>query len=174
MPRKTQRSKPRAPQKTKIKTRKRQLAVIGIGNPLMGDDGAGIQALELLTPKDLPKNVKIVDAGTGGMSLLHILSNYDAVVIADAVDMGLRPGEVKAFSPNDVISLKNTRNISTHETDILQILTLAQQLQQCPGRITICAIQPKLIAQTTGLSTEIRKRIPDLIALISSEIWKYT
>jgi len=71
------------------------MAVIGIGNPLMRDDGAGLSVIDLLSRE--PKNVAIVDAGTGGMMLLHILPDLDVAVIVDAVDFGGKPGEIRTF-----------------------------------------------------------------------------
>lgn len=141
-------------------------AIIGVGNPLMGDDGAGILVLKMLIGKALPRGIEIIDAGTGGMTLLHLLTKYDPVVIVDAVDMGLKPGELRTFSPSDVVSLKKERKVSLHETDVFEMIMLARQLGQCPAKITICAIQPRTIRTTSGLSREVRENMPDLAARV--------
>lgn len=170
--RKKKRTKKRtAPSSSFTSTRK--LAVIGIGNPLMGDDAAGILALEKLLKTDLPRGTKIIDAGTGGMSLLHILSKYDAVVIADAVDMGLRVGQVRVFSPNEVVPGKTRERFSIHEGDFLEVVKVAQQLDECPEKIRICAIQPKLIKPSSGLTREVQEALPRLAQRVTSELWKF-
>lgn len=137
-----------------------RVAVIGVGNPLMGDDGAGIAVLKLLSKRDLPRGTEILDMGTGGMALLHALAHFDAIVIADAVDMDTKPGTVRTFSPDDVVSVKELRRLSLHEGDIFETIVLARQLGQCPEKITICAIQPKSIAPKIGMTRSVRGKLP--------------
>ena len=128
----------------------------------MGDDAAGTMVLKMLSEKGLPRGIDIVDAGTGGITLLHLLAKYHSVVIVDAVDMGLKPGELRTFSPDDAISIKGERKFSLHEADVFEMIMLASQLGQCPAKITICAIQPRTIRLTRGLSREVREEILDL------------
>jgi hydrogenase maturation protease len=149
-----------------LRISKHKTAIIGVGNPLMGDDAAGILVLKMLIGKRLLRGIEIVDAGTGGMTLLHLLAKYNAVVIVDAVDMGLKPGELRTFSPDDAISLKEKRKFTLHNADILEIIMLAKQLGQCPSKITICAIQPRTIRPARGLSREVSDKMPDLAARV--------
>ena len=68
--------------------------VIGLGNPLMGDDGLGLAALERLAADwVLPPGVELVDGGTWGLNLLPLLEAADQVLFLDAVDVGKAPGE---------------------------------------------------------------------------------
>ena len=134
----------------------------------MGDDAAGILVLKMLSEKGLRRSIDVVDAGTGGMTLLHLLTRYDSVVIVDAVDMGLKPGELRTFSPDDAISIKGERKFSLHEADVLETIMLARQLDQCPAKIAICAIQPRTIRPTRGLSKEVREKMPDLVDCVLS------
>ena len=89
-----------------------RLAVIGVGNPLVADEGVGIAVIEELGKRDLPDSVELVDAGSAGMSLLHIIKDYDAVIIIDAADFGGEPGEVRTFTPDEVRSVKAMRRES--------------------------------------------------------------
>ena len=136
----------------------------------MADDGAGIAVLELIMGMGMPKGVDVVDAGTGGIALLHILANRDAVVIADAVDMGLRPGIVRIFSPDDVVSVKELKRLSLHEGDVFETIVLARRLDQCPAKIIICAIQPKSIAPKIGLTAPVRKGLPEFARAIGNAV----
>ncbi|MFH0815677.1 MAG: hydrogenase maturation protease [Methanobacteriota archaeon] len=137
-------------------------AVIGIGNPLMCDDGAGIEVLDALRKMTLPAGVDILDCGTGGMALLHALADYRAVAIVDAVDFGGRPGEVKSFSPDDAVSIKELKRLSLHEGDAFETIVLARRLGQCPENIVICAIQPKRIEPRHGMTRDVRSKLPEL------------
>ena len=137
---------------------------------MMADDGAGIAVLELLAEKKVPGGVDVIDAGTGGMSLLHVLADFDFVVIADAVDMGMRPGTVRSFSPDDVVSVKELRRISLHEGDVFEILIVARRLGQCPDNVVICAIQPKRVEPGIGLSPPVREGLRRLSSAISDAV----
>ena len=145
---------------------KPRAAVLGVGNPLMCDDGAGIEVLEALRKMTLPSGVEILDCGTGGMTLLHALADYRAVVIVDAVDFGGKPGEVKSFSPDDAVSIKELKRLSLHEGDAFETIVLARRLGQCPDRITICAIQPKRIEPRQGMTGAVRSSIPELASQV--------
>ena len=135
-------------------------AVIGIGNILMGDDGAGVRVLELL-PERVPK----IDLATGGMRLLHKLEGLNTAIIVDAVDFGGEPGEVTVFLPETVKSLKAT-GYSLHDVDILKVLELAKELEKSPRNIFIVAIQPANVGYQEGLSPEVQAALPKLASEI--------
>ena len=62
-----------------------RLLILGLGNPLMGDDGAGIQIVEELKKSDLPEYVDVIDGGTAGVGLIDLMSGYSRVIVVDAV-----------------------------------------------------------------------------------------
>lgn len=148
----------------------KRIAVIGIGNPLRRDDGAGISVLELLS--GMPENAAIVDAGTGGFKLLHVLSDLDAAVLVDAADFGGEAGEVRSFPVSQVVSTKALPGLSLHEGDIMKVIEMARWLDQCPREIIICAIQPKEVADGIELSEPVRKSIPELANAVKDAVDK--
>lgn len=143
-----------------------RVAVIGIGNPLMGDDGAGVAVLDLLAKK-VPKGVELLDLGTGGMNLLHKLEGLDLAIIVDAVDFGGKPGQIKIFEPDDVDTSKEL-GVSLHDADILKIIQLAKEMGKCPEKIFIAAIQPASVSPAMELSSGIKKKLP----MLADEILK--
>lgn len=142
-------------------------AIIGIGNTLMSDDGAGVRVLEHLG--DLPEHVSVVELATGGMTLLHHLEDYERVFIVDAVDFGGRPGEIRVFNPEEVRTLK-TVGYSLHDLDILKVLDLAKQLGMLPELVRIIAIQPASLEMKEGLTPDVEAALPQLALAISREI----
>lgn len=49
-----------------------QVLILGVGNILMSDEGAGVRAVEILQEKyTIPESVEIIDGGTSGMELLR-------------------------------------------------------------------------------------------------------
>ncbi|TVQ69240.1 MAG: hydrogenase maturation protease [Balneolaceae bacterium] len=145
----------------------KKTAVIGIGNTLMSDDGAGVRVLEHLD--DLPDHVSIVELAAGGMILLHHLEDYDCVIIADAVDFGGEPGEIRVFSPDEVRTIK-TVGYSLHDLDILKVLELAAKLGMLPESVRIAAIQPASLEMKEGLTPPVEAALPKLARKISEQV----
>src|SRR5262245_6447568 len=76
-----------------MSTNKHGVVVIGLGNPLMGDDGLGIAVLERLrTEYVLPAEVELVEGGTWGLNLLPVIEVAESLILIDAIDTGVAPG----------------------------------------------------------------------------------
>lgn len=131
-------------------------AVISTGNPTMGDDGMGKAVLDMLEGEGAPEGFDLVDAGTGGMILLHILKDYDGVIILDAVDFGGQPGEVVIFTPEKAVSVKSLKRYSLHEGDLMQVINLSKKVGESPETIYIIGVQPRSLDMVNELSTEVQ------------------
>lgn len=79
---------------------KKKIGIIGLGNPLHRDDGVGLLLLQRLQTQriDLPKNIEYIEGGISGMNLLHLLTQFDTVLLIDAVDFKGKPGDARVFS----------------------------------------------------------------------------
>jgi len=134
-----------------------RVAIIGIGNPMMSDDGIGPRLIAEL--QGSVPDVDLIDMGTGGMQLVHVLAGYDSVVIIDSADMGLSPGESRVFSPDDVVSFRETRAYSLHDWDLMRSIEISKELREAPDHILILAIQPACLDMREGLSPEVERGI---------------
>lgn len=134
--------------------------IIGIGNTLKGDDGIGVILARKMEERDLPSNIKVFDAGTGGMKILHQLKNLEKAIIVDAVHFGGKLGEHVFFSPSEVRSLKESGG--THQTNLFEILELSERVGEAPENILIYGIQPKNNDMDSDLSPELKNKIPEL------------
>ena len=133
-------------------------AIIGIGNPVMADDGIGPRLISELEGSHL--GVDLIDMGTGGMQLVHVLAGYESVLIIDSADMGLSPGVLRVWAPEEVVSLKETRAYSLHDWDLLRSIEISRNLGEAPDTILIFAVQPHSLAMRDGLSPELERLIP--------------
>ena len=99
---------------------KNEVAVLGLGNPLMSDEGVGVFVVErLLADQEKYPAVDFIDAGTGGMAILHLIADRKKVIIVDCAYMEAEPGTIKRFTHDDVKSVKKLAHLSLHEVDIL-------------------------------------------------------
>lgn len=147
---------------------KPRIAVIGIGNPMMADDGIGPRLISEL--QGSVAGVDLIDMGTGGMQLVHVLAGYDSVIIIDSADMGLSPGDSSVFSPDEVVSLKETRAYSLHDWDLMRSIEISRELGEAPANILILAVQPGCLEMREGLSPEVEKGIPGYIEDIRNSV----
>ena len=145
-----------------------RIAIIGIGNPMMADDGIGPRLISEL--RGSVPGVDLIDMGTGGMQLVHVLAGYDVVLIIDSADMGLSPGESRVFSPGDVVSFKETRPYSLHDWDLMRSIEISRQLGEAPERILILAIQPGCLDMREGLSPVVEKRVPGYVEEVKTAL----
>jgi len=150
---------------------KNETIVLGLGNPLMGDEGIGNELVELLkSTSDQCSGVDFIDAGTGGMSLLYHFENRKKAIIIDCAFMGETPGTVKRFTPEEVKTVKKLTHLSLHEVDILKVIELAKQLNQCPEEIIFYAIQPDKVEQQHHLSKTLQKKLSQYAKQIQTEL----
>ncbi len=146
-------------------------AIIGLGNYLLSDEGAGMHAVELLREKMNGQKVDIVDAGTPGMNLLHQFEEREKVIFIDAGNLGLNPGEYKRFTPDLVRSLKNNKGYSLHEFDLMSFLDQASELKKTEGiEIVIYGIQAAEVKMSEKLSAIVEKTLPDLVSDVYNEV----
>jgi len=151
---------------------KKKIAVIGLGNPLRRDDAIGLLLLQYLqqNKKKLSKTIDFIDGGTSGMKLLHLLGDYDTVLLLDAVDFKGSPGEIKKFTVDEIKNQKIQVFLSTHEPDFLTVYALLKELDKAPTHLVIFGVQPKDISHGTRLSQELNRFLPILQKQILEEI----
>jgi hydrogenase maturation protease len=149
----------------------KETIVLGLGNPLMGDEGIGIKLIEMLQSawRDFPE-ADFVDAGTGGMSLLHLISGRTKAIIIDCAYMGTEPGTIKQFTPDEVKTVKQLTHLSLHEVDIIKVIELARQLGECPEKIIIFGIEPETVTQQMELSENLTGRLAQYIETVKTQL----
>ncbi len=157
-------------QKSKIRLQK-STVVLGLGNPLMGDEGIGVYLVERLASSaaDHP-SVDFLDAGTGGLSVLHYMEHRRKAILIDCAYMDEPPGAIRRFTPQEVRSTKVLAHQSLHEADLMRIIEIGRQLDQVPEEIVIFGIQPERVEFGQGLSPVLMGRVDEYISLILQEL----
>ncbi len=146
------------------------LLVLGVGNPLLGDDGAGAWVIEQLAQRALPPGVRVEDAGTPGLGLPLWLDGQATVILVDAAHLGETPGAWRRFAPDDVRLMASGGALSLHEPGLADGLALAQALQQWPEHLVLYGVQPQACELGQGLSPAVQSRLPEVVEAIWAEI----
>ena len=150
---------------------KKDIVVLGLGNPLMSDEGIGPAVVEWFYEhtEEYPL-IDFIDAGTGGMSILHLFANRRKAVLIDCAYMGTKAGTIRKFEPHEVKNLKKLAHQSLHEADILKIIRLSKKLDQQPQSIVIFGIEPENVKPGQALSETLAARMDNYIAAVSQEL----
>ncbi|MGO9178745.1 MAG: hydrogenase maturation protease [Candidatus Limnocylindrales bacterium] len=147
--------------------------VIGIGNLLLRDEGAGVRAAELVgqaseeRPGTLPPRTRVVDGGALGLDLLPMIEDACAVVLIDAVNLHGAAGDV-AVLRGDALHGTLANHVSPHQVGIGDLLAAGQLAGTLTEQIALVGIQPGEIAVGLDLTAAVRAALPRAAALAVS------
>jgi hydrogenase maturation protease len=119
--------------------------VLGLGNPILTDDGVGVLVAEEVRrnlPVDTPIDIK--EVSVGGLSLMESMIGYDRVILIDAFqNANGHPGTVHKMNLQDLIDISPTQHsASPHDASLVTALEAGQRLGfHLPKEITIFAIE---------------------------------
>lgn len=144
--------------------------VLGIGNILLSDEGAGIRAIEDLRRRYIiPPEVDIVDGGTMGLDLLPYLDNRSHLFIVDAVKSEKPPGTPSRIHLVDPPAHFRTK-ISPHQLGLSELLAVASITDSLPDEIVLFGIEPEKLATSLEMSEAVKKNIGTLVDMVAAEL----
>lgn len=148
----------------------KRIVVIGLGNPLMGDDGLGLATLEYIrTAYALPPEVELVDGGTWGMNLLPVIEEADELILMDAIDVGVAPGTLVRLEREALPRYLATK-ISPHQVDLRDVLALAELRGTLPPDTVALGLQPESIELRNSLSDRLQCGVEKLADAVAQEL----
>ena len=147
----------------------KKIVIIGFGNLLMGDDGAGIQAAQALMTASLPGNVEVIDGGVASFEILDEVRSVDHIILIDALAAGGQPGEIYHLLSEKLDNLKTIQGLSLHEFTLIDSLRLAKALGPMPP-ILIYGIEPADVSFRWGLTTVVEQALQRLIPMIIASV----
>ncbi len=116
--------------------------IIGLGNPILRDDGVGIRAARAISARiGIREDIEVVELSVGGMRLMEEMAGYDRVLLIDAVMTGKNaPGTVSRLDIEDLAMSLHTS--STHDTSLSCALEGGKRLGvKLPSEILIWGIE---------------------------------
>ena len=153
-----------------LPTPARDVLILGIGNPLMGDDGVGIRAAEALARSELPEGVTVQEAGLPGWGLPSWLEGRSRVILVDAVQMDAAPGAWKRFRFSDLRLALEDSSLSLHAPGLACGLALTEALNLLPEDLTLYGVQPGQVSAGEGLSAKVSASLPELVQTILNDL----
>lgn len=143
---------------------------MGVGNPLMRDEGVGPRVIEVLREGfNFPENVEVVDAGTMGFTILDLLRGIDHLVIVDAVkDTGHEPGTVLILTPDEISS--NQVMHSLHDTALIDVLQAAELMDRAPQTVAVGVQIESIDEWVLELSESVSEAVPIAAAAVLDQL----
>jgi hydrogenase maturation protease len=142
----------------------RSIAVVGIGNSLLTDDGAGIHTLERFAEGNTDDDVCCLDGGTVGLALLDRLADLDGLVALDAMILGKEPGAVTVLQGEDMDShLRNQRG-SVHEVGLSDLVDALRLRGELPRHRALIGIEPADMNWGTEPTESVAAAVPEAAA----------
>ena len=138
-----------------------RVLILGIGNILMGDEGVGIHALRRLEREPALPGVRLLDGGTGGITLLGEFEGVGAVLLIDATRDGSPAGTLRHRRIERVVDLP--RGLGAHDFGLKDLFAAAALLGRQP-ELHLCTIAVETVRpMCTDLSPEVAAAIPGAV-----------
>lgn len=146
------------------------IVVLGIGNILQTDEGAGVRvAQELDETYDFPDHVEVIDGGVLGLSLIGAIEKADYLIVIDAVKLGGQPGDLFRV-PWEEITDRTRYKDSLHQVDFVETMSVLPLVAQVPKTVIIGVEPQDIETWALALSPPVAARIPDLCRMVLDEL----
>jgi hydrogenase maturation protease len=148
-----------------------KVLVLGVGNPILSDDGVGIHVARELKKGCIP-GVDVEELAASGLELLDVVRGYDKVVIIDAIQTTKgKPGELHVLEEKDFE--KSIHGSSPHGINIATALALGRKLvpAEMPKEVVFFAVEAEdLINVSERLTPSVAKALPSIVDKVRREL----
>lgn len=145
--------------------------ILGIGNPILGDDAIGILVANELKKRIARSDVEVEATSAISHYLWDIVSGYDKLIIIDSIITGKdKAGSIYRLKPEELV--KEYLPATSHQLGIIDTLKRGKKLGfSIPDEIVVYAIEVKDNTTFSEICTpEVEKAIPCAVKKIIKEI----
>jgi len=125
----------------------RKTLILGIGNVLLRDEGAGVFAIRQLADLAAQRDdIELMDGGTLSFSLAGAIEDADNLIVIDAAQYDGEPGTTRVFVGEQMDEfIGSNRKCSVHEVSLIDLMAIALLAGQLPRQRALIGIQPQTI-----------------------------
>ena len=148
-----------------------RVVVVGLGNPLLSDDGVGIYAARLLADRLAGAPVAVEESSWGGMRFLDLLTGFERAIIIDAIQWRHGPpGTVYRLPPDEAVP--TVRAVSFHDVSLGTALALGRRLGiPLPTEIVFLAVEAAdVLTVAEGCSPDVEAALPGVVRLVMDQL----
>ena len=148
-----------------------KVLVLGVGNPILSDDGVGIHVARELKKRQI-LGVDVEELAASGLELLDVVRGYDKVIIIDAIQTTKgKPGELHILEEKDFE--KSIHGSSPHGINIATALALGRKLvpAEMPKEVVFFAVEAEdLVNVSERLTLKVAKALPGIVEKVRKEL----
>jgi hydrogenase maturation protease len=145
-----------------MKNMKNKTLVLGLGNTLLGDEGAGVYAVRALQQRHPElEDVEFLDGGTLSFTLAGPIEEAGNLIVIDAAQLKQPPGAVRVFEGEEMDRfLGGNRKSSVHEVSLMDLMVIAHLAEALPARRALIGIQPEYLDWSDAPTDAVARAIP--------------
>jgi hydrogenase maturation protease len=143
--------------------------VLGLGNLVHSDDGAGIHAVQRLqSDPRVPPDIVMIDGGTQGLSLLPHISGFERLLVIDAVDAGEPPGTLIRIEGRALADMPGRSSV--HQLGFSDLMVAMKLLGDLPAEVVVFGVQPGSTEWSAELTPPVEKALGPLIDSVVAQL----
>lgn len=149
------------------------ILVAGIGNIFLGDDAFGVEVVQQLAQRNLPKPVRVIDFGIRSYDLAYaLLDDYEATILVDATPRGESPGTLYLIEPDlDQLDDLPHQTLEGHTMNPVAALQMVKMMGGQPRRLYLVGCEPATLTAHDGhigLSAPVQAAVNEAMAMVES------
>jgi hydrogenase maturation protease len=143
--------------------------VLGLGNLVHRDDGAGVHAIHGLQREErIPPDVTLIDGGTQGLSLIPHICGVERLLVIDAIDASEPPGTLLRF---EGLALRGMPGKATvHQLGFADLMVALELIGEPAGEVVLLGIQPESTDWGAELTPKVERALPALIDCVVEQL----
>jgi len=145
--------------------------ILGIGNPILRDDGIGPRLIQELQEHITDPDISMQETSLSGVNLMEILIGFDRAIIIDAIQGCGKPGQVYRLTTQD-FGAPQKDAFSEHNMSLFQSIELGRKLAfHMPSQIVIIAIEAENVTDFgEGLTPDVERAVPVVVKQVLAEL----
>ncbi len=134
------------------------IAIVGIGNILLRDEGVGVYVINRLREEyTFTPEIDLIDGGTKGLDLIPFIEDKERLIFVDAVDFKKEPGYVGILEDGEIPSIMHSK-LSVHHIGLGEVILALSMMERKVKEIVLIGVQPLSIETGLELSDVIKEK----------------
>lgn len=140
-----------------------KILIVGLGNPILGDDGVGWEVAEQVRNQVHLGNVDVECLAVGGLRLMEFMIGYDHAIVIDSITSWEAPvGRISSFKLEDMPDLTAGHTTSAHDTSLQTAIDMGRRMGfQLPEEIMVVGVEAHQVYDfSEELTPPVRAAVP--------------
>jgi hydrogenase maturation protease len=148
-----------------------KVAVVGLGNVLVGDDAFGPYVVRLFEARyEAGPDVAALDLGTPGLDLAPHLEGLEALIVVDTVSSDGSPGTLKLYGKDALLSRPAPPRTNPHQPGVKETLLRLEVEDAAPSDVLLVGVVPGATETGVGMTPPVREAAEAALEAVIAEL----